>query len=206
MKVCRTEQTKYLTSLPVIDIHLDIVPQRQTSMLVDTGAQVSLINNSIIKNPALINTENKITISSIHGSESTLGDISANIISNQANPIPIQLQVTKNKLLKEDGILGYDILGENAIINGPDKILTINSNSSYFKIPIKNHKTNTQINLINIDKEIKEFHNIEYVSFNETNPEYKYNLKKVQSITQEINENQIQIKPLKNSSPEVFKK
>lgn len=76
-------------------------------MLLDTGAQISLINPDVIQNKSLINTRNKTTISSIHGSENTIGEINANILKDNKN-IPIQLHVTKNPILKEDGILGYD--------------------------------------------------------------------------------------------------
>lgn len=68
-------------------------------MLIDTGAQVSLINEKLIPNKSLINTKNKITISSIHGSESTLGNISVKILENNTN-ITIQLQVTKKPITK----------------------------------------------------------------------------------------------------------
>lgn len=204
--VCHVEQTKpKSTILPVIDIKLDITPQEKTKMLVDTGAQISLINQNIIANQELINPENKITLRSIHGSESTLGDISATIYKNN-DTIPVQLQVTKNSFLTEDCILGYDILGERAIINGPNKTVTINTGNSSVHYPIcGNHPKETCNNFIikpdvesndhtnEINMIIQEFQNIDYLTRQDTNPKYCKNLNIVKKITQEINDSKIRI-------------
>lgn len=166
-------------------------------MLVDTGAQVSLINNNIITNQSLINPENKITISSIHGSEDTLGDISATIHKNNTE-IPIQLQVTNNKLLKEDGILGYDIIGEKVIIDGPNKKLFLNAGNTVLTFPVKSHRNQNVINTIKINDEIQSLGNIEYLSQNEINPHYERNLKGVKTITHQISPKKIKIIPIHN--------
>lgn len=201
IEVCRSAQTNpNPRPLPVIDINLDISPKRKARMLLDTGAQISLINKNAIKNKDLINTENKITISSIHGSEKTLGEIAATIQKDNSK-IPIQLQVTKNSFLKEDGIIGYDVIGENAIINGPTKTLTIFSNNSQVDFPISSHEQNSYTNLITVNNAIQELHEIEYLGYNEIYPNYNLNLKTVKSITHEINENKIRITPLKASTP-----
>lgn len=163
-------------------------------MLLDTGAQVSLINKNVIENQSLINTRNKITISSIHGSENTLGEISATIEKDDTN-IPVQFQVTENAFLKEDGILGYDFIGEKAIIHGPNKTLIINSDYTETKFPIKPQDLNFQINQITLENTIQALHDIEYVKFNEIHPAYEDSLKTVQLITHEIDENRIQIRP-----------
>lgn len=162
-------------------------------MLLDTGAQVSLINKNIIENQSLINTRNRIKISSIHGSEDTLGEISAIIQKDDTN-IPIQLQVTKNSSLREDGILGYDFIGEKGIINGPNRTLTIKSDNTETAFPIKTQDFNSSINRITFDNITQELYNIDYLGSNEIYSKYETNLKKVQAITYEINENQIQIK------------
>lgn len=169
-------------------------------MLIDTGSQISLINNKSIPNKALINTQNKIKISSIHGSENTLGEISANIHKDNTT-IPIQLQVTKNSFLKEDGIIGYDVLGGKAIINGPTNTVTINSGNSKLVFPIKTNKRQDN-RVTNITEEIDQFNIINYLSEEEINPQYKINLRKVQSITEEISPTKIQIKPTKLSQDE----
>lgn len=196
--VCHVEQTKsQIKELPTIDINLAIAPLRKTSMLVDTGAQVSLISNKVIENKSLINPRNKITITSIHGSEDTLGDISARIHKNNST-IPIQLQVTENTILKEDGILGYDIIGEKAVINGPDKMLTLNSDNSTLNFPIKTKDCNKNKYSVNFIKEIEKLHNIEYLSDQEINPHYNINLQTVKTITRQINQNKIKIFPIKN--------
>lgn len=163
-------------------------------MLVDTGAQVSLVNKQIIENRSLINPNNKITIGSIHGSEDTLGDISA-IIHEHNTTIPIKLQVIENTSLKEDGILGYDIIGKKAIINGPEKTLTLNSSSSRIKFPFRTDTEISTINLININEEIQKLCEIGYLSDNEINPQYEANLHTVRSITRQINQFKVQIVP-----------
>lgn len=170
-------------------------------MLLDTGAQISLINKNAIQNKDLINSKNKITISSIHGCEKTLGEIAATIQKDNSR-IPIQLQVTKNSFLKEDGIIGYDVIGDKGIINGPNKTLTIYSNNSQVEFPITTHEQNVYMNLITVNNAIQEFHDIEYLSPNEIYPSYDLNLKKVKSITHEINENKIKIKPIFVSTPD----
>ncbi|KAL5286157.1 hypothetical protein ACFFRR_007681 [Megaselia abdita] len=138
-------------------------------MLVDTGAQVSLINNKLIKNPNLINTKNRISISSIHGSEKTLGKLTTTI--NQGNvKIPIILHVTNNSTLKEDGILGFDVIGQRAIIDGPRKLVTMNSGITSVQFPI-NNKKHIQINALktddNIDDELAALNKIEHISMEE---------------------------------------
>lgn len=165
-------------------------------MLIDTGAQISIINKNSIQDQSKINTRNKITISSIHGSERTLGEIDAKI-SKEDKTIPIQLQVTKNTFLNEDGILGYDMIGENAIIDGPNRTITINSRETQLAFPIRRHSDNNAfVNLL--FNEIKKFQKIEYLKNNEINPQYEINLRRVQSITQEINLTKIKINPINN--------
>lgn len=199
MKVCHIGQTKFkIKPLPTVNISLDISSQRKTNMLIDTGAQISLINNKIIKDKSLINQHNKITIRSIHGSEDTLGDIAASIHKDNTK-IPIKLQVTENTFLKEDGILGYDIIGEKAIINGPCKMLTLNSNNSKFDFPINSYYNNDNtVNSVNFIKEVETLQQIEYLNDHEINPYYKTKLQTVKSITHEINQYKIKIKPLQN--------
>lgn len=163
-------------------------------MLVDTGAQISLINNKIIQDQSKINRNNKIIISSLHGSEKTLGNISTKIRKDNTT-IPIKLQVTNNEFLKEDGILGYDIIGDKAIVDGPNKKLTINSEYSAVDFPIRTNDNITNINLIQTPEEIQDLYQINYVTNEEIHPHYKANLQLVRSITEEISETKIKIKP-----------
>lgn len=165
-------------------------------MLVDTGAQVSLVTNKIIGNKKLINPKNKITISSIHGSEDTLGDISATIHENNTE-IPIKLQVIKNTFLNEDGILGYDIIGDKAIIHGPKNTITLNSNNSVLEFPFKTNYRISSINSSDMNEEIQQLNNIEYLSDNEKSSQYQVNLQTVRSITHQINHSKIKISPIK---------
>lgn len=166
-------------------------------MLIDTGAQISLIHNKIIPNKSLINTKNKFKICSIHGSEDTLGNISTKIRKNNTT-IPIQLQVTTNTFLKEDGILGYDIIGEKAIIDGPNKTFTLHAGNSSLEFPINPNQQTDNYHLTNINEEIDKFHQIEYLSEKEIKPEYETNLLKIRTITREISSDKIEILPPKN--------
>lgn len=163
----------------------------------DTGAQVSLIKNEILPNQSLINKANCIKIKSLHGSEETLGEITATIEKNNIK-IPIQLQVTKNKSLKEDGILGFDIIGERAVIDGPKKTLTFNTENSTVEFNINTFQQHASISKPNIDDEIQRLQNIEYIDRNEINRQYEINLRKVRTITHQINHSCIRISPSKN--------
>lgn len=155
-------------------------------MLIDTGAQVSLIKHKAIQNQSLINTNDQITIKSIHGSEKTIGKINTNIQENNNN-IPIELHVTNNIALKEDGILGYDFIRNPAIINGPSKIITLQSKNTTTSFPIEQREN------ISEDNEIKLFQKINYKTKYEISPHYQINLQRVKSITRHINSHKIKI-------------
>lgn len=174
-------------------------------MLIDTGAQVSIINNKLISDKSRINPENKITISSIHGHENTLGEISA-IIQKNNTRIPIQLQVAKDLALQEDGIIGFDVLGDSAVINGPKRIITFDTGNSKVDFHIKSDSSKMHISTISQDntglrqnfksklaQAIQEFQDMEYVNGDELNNGYFANLLKVQEITQEIGDLKIKI-------------
>lgn len=107
------------------------------------------------------------------------------------------MHVVKNAFINEDGILGYDVIGEKAVIHGPNKTITIKSSQSQIEFPLRQHNNNTSINLITEElHELQQFQNIEYLNNNEINPQYEINLKRVQSITQQINPNKIKINQL----------
>lgn len=169
-------------------------------MLVDTGAQISLINKNSITNPSLINKNNTISISSIHGSEKTLGNLKTTI--NQGNlKIPIELHVTKNSSFQEDGILGYDIIGKRAIIDGPNKTITMSSGTSAVQIPINpfKHKKINNIIINNPDEEISTLLGIEYIREAEHDTgQYESNLQLVKTITRTIDSSKIKITPIEH--------
>lgn len=167
-------------------------------MLIDTGSQISLINSEKIKDHSLIDKNNRINISSIHGTESTLGNINTFINTNNMK-IPIQLQVTNNSSLRQNGIIGYDFLGEKAIINGPKNIVMINSKEGNIEIPIKqNSLDHRKVNKIDINKEIDSFNKIEYLDEKEMNLQYKFNLQQVKTITHQLTETKITIQSQTN--------
>ena len=154
-------------------------------MLIDTGAQISLINNKKILDKSAINTNRQITIKSIHGEERTLGEVAANIQVNQTK-IPIRLQVTKNQTLKEDGIIGYDIISKGAVINGPEKRITLKNENKIFQFPICSEEND-------LATEIKTLNNI-YIDSAIEDDHYETSIQRVKAITQEIGLNQIKIK------------
>lgn len=113
--------------------------------------------------------------------------------------------MTKNSTLKEDGILGYDVIGKRAILDGPNKTILINSGKSYVEFPLTGLHNQSTINTINQEeqkeeeeKEIKSFHQIYYLNNAEINPQYAANLARVRSITQEINQSKIKISATNN--------
>lgn len=167
-------------------------------MLIDTGSQISLINSKNIRDHSLINKQKQIKISSIHGTESTLGNIETFINKNNVK-LPIQLQVTNNSALKNNGIIGYDFLGGNTIINGPENTIIVNSEKGNIAFPIKQTPAyNTNTNWININKEIQDLINIEYLSDHELNHQYNLKRQQVRTITHKINKLKIQIEPISN--------
>lgn len=103
--------------------------------MVDSGAQVSLVNTKVLDPNTFINTERKVQITSIHGKENTLGEVSANLVYNSFK-IPVKLQALKNCPVNEDGILGYDVL-KSAIINGPEEKLTWTTPLECYEVPMK---------------------------------------------------------------------
>lgn len=191
--VCHNEQTETaIKPLPVVKFNLQISPNKNTTMLVDTGAQVSLIKNNVIPNESLINTRKQIILKSMHGTEKTLGEITTSICKNQTN-IPIQLHVTKNCAIKEDGILGFDIIGEKAIVDGPNKKLTFCSNNSKIEFPINSEENITRDTSNKFYDEIQRLNNIMYITANDENPQYQANIREVKAITRKINNHKIQI-------------
>ena len=75
----------------------------------------------------------------------TLGEVKENLLNDKMK-LPISFQVMEHYPLKEDGILGFDIIKNNYIMDAPsDKIVWIDNNKD---VPIryrsrKDNKTNT---------------------------------------------------------------
>ena len=74
----------------------------------------------------------------------TLGEVKGNLLNDKMK-LPVSFQVMEHNPLKEDGILGFDIIKNNCIIDAPsDKIVWIDNNED---VPIryrsrKDNKTN----------------------------------------------------------------
>lgn len=109
--------------------------------------------------------------------------------------------MTNNSKFREDGLFGYDILGKNAIIDGPNHKITFNSGVSPMEFPILSNTDNTKMIYIVqstndedvLEKEIQDIRKINYVKKHELYPNYKSNLQIARNITQEISESKIKI-------------
>lgn len=104
-------------------------------MMVDTGAQVSLVGTNVLRPETKIDSSKKVQISSIHGIEETLGEVGANIVLKDMQ-IPINMQVVKDSPVIEDGIIGFDVLKPYAVINGPLEKLTWTKENKEIHMPM----------------------------------------------------------------------
>lgn len=104
-------------------------------MMLDSGAQVSLVGTNVLKPEIKIDATKKVKISSIHGTEETMGEVEANILCENLK-IPVNFQVMKNSPVSEDGIIGFDVLQPYAIIDGPREKLTWTSEQRKVEVPI----------------------------------------------------------------------
>lgn len=145
-------------------------------LLIDTGAEASIIKSSVIKNPFKINTnERRDFLGAFGGCTKTLGQLSLQL-NNQHDCIFNVVNNLNNTHI--DGILGTDFLRKIAVIDFVKNKLILNSNNknkiakfnsvtnetifpNYSKSqlePTKNHKKpthNKKITSENIDKTCK---------------------------------------------------
>ncbi|KAL5282269.1 hypothetical protein ACFFRR_005450, partial [Megaselia abdita] len=118
------------------------------NMMIDCGAQVSLVGTNVLHANTVINPNKKVQITSIHGTEVTLGEVGANIVYDNMQ-IPVNFQVLKKCPVPEDGIIGFDVLKPFATINGPNEKITWSSNEQNIKVPLKiRYGTGSSINTI----------------------------------------------------------
>lgn len=94
---------------PTVNLNLDISSREGVNMMVDSGAQVSLVGTDVLRPETKIDTSRKVKITSIHGTEETLGEVGAKIMYKDLQ-IPVNFQVMKTSPVQEDGILGFDVL------------------------------------------------------------------------------------------------
>lgn len=142
---------------PPVNVNLDVYNKEKVNLVVDSGAQVSLVGSNILKPEAVINPNKKVKMSSIHGTEETLGEIGANIVYKNMQ-IPINLQVMKNSPVPEDGIIGFDVLKPYAVINGHLETLTWTKEDQDLDIPIQiRYRTTPTLSTLNsvVDSKLK---------------------------------------------------
>lgn len=93
-------------------------------------------------------------------------------------------------------------MGEKAIINGPNKTITINTGKSSVNFPIVSEEnTRNKISKIisknqsleSLQESIQDFNNIDYITRDDINPNYEKNFRNVKNLTQEISDSKIRI-------------
>lgn len=106
----------------IVEVPIDINLGRKLNFLVDTGSDISLINEDVLDANSILNQSDVIDINGIFSKGTTLGTIEANILLDP--PIKCKLHVTeKIHTLDCDGILGQDILFKYTNIEGPNRLL-----------------------------------------------------------------------------------
>jgi hypothetical protein len=92
-------------------LKLDISEEKELLFLLDTGADVSIINSKKIIGTTTFDPQRKIRLKSVNGAiVETHGVVEANILEDSIS-IPVELQlVSKQVDLEGDGILGKDFL------------------------------------------------------------------------------------------------
>ena len=116
---------------------LDISKNKETNFLIDTGSQISLIKEKILKENAQINEDEQIKFKSVHGSEKTIGTQCGNF--KLKSEMPCKFHIVSNKTnIPQDGLLGNDFLLRNCSIDGPNKRLIFPNterNETEFSVP-----------------------------------------------------------------------
>lgn len=106
-----------------IKIKLDVSRLSPATVLVDTGADINLINENCLKDDVIINTSDLKTLSGLYSAQrKTLGSVIGNIILGNKTVI-FKWHVVDNTQanLPGDGILGRDFLRNGTIINTKNK-------------------------------------------------------------------------------------
>jgi hypothetical protein len=94
-----------------IKLTLDISKEEDLLFLLDTGADVSVINSKKLINTTEFEPQQKVRLKSVHGSVvETHGLVKAQVLGGNMS-IPMELQlVSKQVDIEGDGILGKDFL------------------------------------------------------------------------------------------------
>lgn len=118
----------------IIEISCDITEKEKVSLLIDTGASVSLMKVNVLKDSIIINERKAMNIVGIfNASNSTIGESWGNLTINDSNfPCAFQI-IYPTSSIKVDGILGIDFLKSKAIINLRDNFINFSAYSSIEK-------------------------------------------------------------------------
>lgn len=111
-------------------------------LLVDTGADVSILKPGKIFANQIVDTNNKCTITGINKiSVDTLGSITTSIRLNEETELMHKFQIVHQEFpITADGILGRDFLVKyNCKIDYDTWILYVNFNAETFEIPIEDN-------------------------------------------------------------------
>jgi len=122
----------------VASIPLDIATQGEADLIIDTGAEISLIKRTVLK-PSVPVTQDMTSISTAFGTGNTQGKCSGKIQADL--PLACDFHVIDEKVdIPGDGILGYDFISRHCNIEGPNQTITFprKERKNNFCIPIRN--------------------------------------------------------------------
>lgn len=122
-----------LIRTPMVHLPLDIIINGKANMLIDTGAEVSLIKREKLNPKIVINTGNKINITGVCGTSHTLGSCPGKILVGKGIPCEFFV-IENNDGLPGDGLIGNDILSQYTNIEGPSQQLVFPGDG--LRIPI----------------------------------------------------------------------
>lgn len=143
---------KFNTEDAFIEIPLDVMKKDKVRVLVDTGADISLIKLNSLKDGIDIDKSELRVISGVYeGDGTTIGTIQTTLKINDEQLL-IKLHVVDNTFsIPADGIIGRDLLWGNTIINTKQKLIKFygaNADDNFIVLPLmrrNNCKINKQI-------------------------------------------------------------
>lgn len=103
---------------PMVHLPLDIAANGNAKMLIDTGAEVSLIKVVKLRHDVPINENDKVKITGVCGTGYTEGSCRGHILVGKGIPCEFQV-INENDGIPGDGLIGNNILSRYTNIEGP---------------------------------------------------------------------------------------
>jgi Retroviral aspartyl protease./Reverse transcriptase (RNA-dependent DNA polymerase)./Integrase core domain. len=126
------------------------ITNNQTSFLIDTQADISLIKEHVLLKPTNIDSRYRIQIQGItRDTVSSLGNISSKLYLNADTLINQQFQVVHSSFpIPADGILGKDFIKANrCTLDFNSMYLTVCNDNRYLNLPLIQETTTTHISI-----------------------------------------------------------